>query len=305
MRKDIEARTTVETKANVLEEMRLIQLHLESDEGDSLRFRISRPLTRVSQNSSNTVGSPFEGINVSHTSWRERALTRSKTQSSTTFSLHSVRKGSSYHSAGLFEDCKHAFFNNDREISVYQLGDLRRKPALQNFSRVFTQQYRCGECIRSVAASTQAFIIIVTNKRLLIFNLDTDVPIVNTSHGDWDPSGLACHESETHLVVFIGQCQRNNTDKYNGQIKIYRYRIDDQLIQLPVFAFNVPANDCPKRVSFDSDSQILTCITRIQNKLLVWKLNDEFLSSLEPFRFLKNKYAAVSAQIPAAQADRR
>lgn len=319
MRRDIEKRLTVEAEANILEEIRLIRVHLESDEEESLRFRISRPLTRVSQGSiapgnvggsdlgipSNSGETSIEEVNELDMALRESSLTRSITKGCATFSLRSVRTfSSSFHSAGIFDDCRFAFFNSDSEISVYQLGDLRRKPTSLEYLRVFNRPCKHGECIRNVA-SAQAYIIIVTNKRLLVFNVHTDTSIDTTPHGDWDPSGLACHKSRAHLVLFLGQCQRNRTNKYSGQIRVYRYRIDAQAQELPVFVLTVPANDYPKRISFDPDSQILTCITRIQNKLLVWRLDDEFFSSLEPFEFLKNKYTAVSAQSPTTPADRR
>ena len=319
LRRDVEVRSDVETKATVLEEMRLIQVQLESDEGQKLRLRVARPLTCVPQRSAapgsihgrnlsiSTIPSDkgeSSSINTSHTSPPERALTRSDIKNSTTFSLRSVRDfSSSYHSAGLLEGCHHAFFNNDSEISVYRLGDLQSNPASPEFSRVFTQRYKNRECIRSIASSL-AYIIIVTNKRSLVFKIDKETLIDTIPHGDWDPSGLACQESETHLLVFLGQCQRNKA-KYNGQIKVYRYRIEGQAKKLPVFALDVPGSDNPKRVSFDTDSQLLTCITRIQNELLVWKLDDEFFSSSEPFEFLKNKYPAVSARSSAAPSDSR
>ena len=320
LRRDVEVRSAVEDKANVLEEMRLIQVQLESDEREKLRLRVARPLTCVPQQSA-TPGS-IQGrnsgistvaldraesspINTSHTSPSENPLTRSAIKNSTTHSLRSVRKfSSSYHSAGLLEDCHHAFLNNDREFSVYGLGDLRKNPASPNFSRVFTQQFKNQEVIRSISSSL-AYIIVVTNKRLLVFKIDTGAPIDTIPHGDWDPSGLACHESQTLVVVFLGQCQRNKSNKYNGQIRVYRYRKEVQVEKLPAFTLNVPAADNPKRMSFDADSQLLTCITRIQNKLLVWRLDDHFLSSSEPFEFLKNKYPAVSARRSAAPSDSR
>lgn len=309
LKREIETRSTVETKSKILEEMRLIRAHLESDEEESLRLRVSRPLTHVSRkptiSSSLTPGeSPVGEVNTSRKLCHESPLTRSMTKNSTTYSLRSVRKfSSSYHSAGLSDDCSHALFYNDSEVSVYRLGDIRTKDTSPSFSRIFNQQYKHGEFIRNVAPS-RAFIVIVTNKRLLVFKFDADTLIGTVSHGDWDPSGLACHESKTHLVVFLGQCQRNKTKKYDGQIRVSRYRIDGQATNMPVFALNMPANDCPKRITFDTESQILTCITRIQNKLSIWKLDNEFFSSVEPFEFLKNKYTAVSAQNPSSPADR-
>ena len=315
LRRDVETRSVGEDKANVLEEMRLIQVQLESDEREKLRLRVERPLTCVPQRSDSiqprnlgisTIPSDrgeSSPINMSHTSPLERALTRSDIKKSTSFSLRSRDFSSSYHSAGLLEGCHHAFFHNDMEVSVYRLGDLQRNPTSPNFTKVFTQRYKNRECIRNIASSL-AYIIVVTTRSLLVFNIDTKTLIDTIPHRDWDPSGVACHESETHLVVFLGQCQRNAINKYNGQIKVYRY-LNGQAKKLPAFTLNVPASDNPKRVSFDTDSQFLTCITRIQNKLLVWKLDDDFFSSSEPFEFLKNKYPAVSARNSATPSDSR
>ena len=237
----------------------------------------------------------------------ERALARSPTVSSTKFSISVSKFNKSYHSAGIFKDGRHAFFNNDSELSVYKLGDLRSKPVSLEASRVFTQEYKQRkdrEYIRNVASS-ESCIMIVTNKRLQIYSVDAGKLFGTASHEKWDPSGLACHESKTQLVVFLGQVQRDKRNEYIGQIKVLRYRKQSRAEGLAVCALNVLANDCPKRLFFDTDSQILTCITRTQNKVLVWKLNDEFFSSLKPFEFLKNNYTAVSGQGPTASTGRR
>lgn len=275
-------------------------MHLEDDDEESLRLRISQPLTRAPRIIPPEPGEPeIEENNA------EIDLTRSRTKNSKTFSLRRVPTfSSSYHSAGLSGDCTYAVFNDDSEVSVFRLGDLRSTPASLRFSRVFTQKYqqrKHNECIRGVASS-QLYIVIVTNKRLLIFKIDSETAIHTFPHVEWDPSGLACHESETHLVVFSGQCQRNSkTSDYCGQIGVYRYRKEGQARTLPSFVLNVPANDYPKRLSFHADSRILTCITRLQNKILMSKLNDDFLSVWGPCEFQKNDYTAVSARLATAR----
>lgn len=306
LERDVRRGVPIETEANVLEEMRVIKAQLDSDEEENLRFVISRPLPRISDSGSPTIplepgGPPTETLDVPTP---ENTLGRSRTKSSTTFSLSSVRKfNKGYHSAGLFKHGRFAFFNNESEISVYKLGDLPERP---DFSKVFTQEYKrkTKEFIQTVA-SCNSHIMVATNKRLLVFRIDPEKLIGATSHGDWDPSGLTCHESETHVVGFLGQCQRNANNKYNGRIKVVRYKKHNQSEGLPVFALSLPANDSPKRLFFDADSQILTCITRTQNNLLVWKLDDDFFSPLEPLGFLKNNYRAVSIQEPTVLADRR
>ena len=97
------------------------------------------------------------------------------------------------------------------------------------------------------------------------------------------------------MVAFSGQRQRNKSNKYNGQIRICIYRKGGQTERPPV-CLEVPANDYPKSLSYHAGSRMLTCITRLQNKLLVWRLDDEFSSSLKPFEFLKNNYTVVSTR---------
>ena len=303
---DIERRVSVETKAKIREETRLIQAHLENDEGEGLRLQMAQPLTRISPIiSSDPVNPPIEEIANSNP---EGAFPRSIIKKSTAYSLRSVRKfGSSYNSAGLFEDCKHAFFNNDSNLSVYKLGDLRSQPTSPSFSWIFTQKYKHKERIRSVASSKSG-IVLITNERQIIFNIQAKVaesPVGSSLHGVWDPSGVACHESETHFVVFLGQCRRNESNGYNGQIRVYKYRKDGQAQEFPIFIFPIPANDCPKKVFFHAGSQILICITRLQNKLLVWRLDEGFSSTQEPFDLFQSGYTAVSARRPIAPADRR
>ena len=301
--RNVRERGIVDTTANVLEEIRIIRMYLDSEEEEGLRFQVSRPLNRVPGSGTPTtppepVGPSTGGIDVSRL---EGALTRSLVRRSTDYSLCSIYKsGKSYHSAGLFDDCRHAFFNNDSEVSVHKLRDLQGETMSSSFPRVFFQQYKNKEFVRSVASSRSG-IVIATNKSLSFFNIDADAPLGISPHGYWDPSGLACHETETLLVAFLGQCQRQKSGAYKGQIRVCRYRKDGQPARLPVFAFTSLANDCPKRLFFDADSRILTCITRVHNRLLVWKLDDEFFSSLEPFEFMKNSYTAVSARVPTAR----
>ena len=319
LERDIETRVAVETETNIREEMQVIRLQLENDENESLRFRALRPLRRLPAQAaapengastrtatptitSNTGNAPIETIDVSPTLRPENPVNKSRIKSSTTFSLRSIRKFSkSWDSAGLFDGCRHAFFNNDSEVSVYRLGDLQRRPASPSFSKVFAQKYK-REIIRYVASS-RSCIIVATNKRLIAYNIDTQTLIDATSHGDWDPSGLACHESETHLIVFLGQ-QRSDSIKRSGQIRVCRYRKINQAEELAVYVLNVPTNDYPKRFSFDADSHILTCITRLQNKLLVWGLDETFFAPSEPFKFFKNSFTAVSPRGITVPADR-
>lgn len=283
---------------------------MDGDEDQGLRFQVSQPLTRVSGSGTSIIPPASGGSSIGETkiSTLERALSRSSTISCTKSSISSIsmhKFNKSYHSAGISFNGQHAFFHNDSELSVYRLRDVRSKPVSLEVSRVFTQEYKQRkdrEYIRNLT-STESLIMIVTNKRLQVFSIAGKL-IGTASHDKWDPSGLACHESETHLVVFLGQVQRGMSNEYIGRIRVLRYRKQSQDEGLPVITLNVLANDCPKRLSFDAESRILTCVTRARNKVLVWKLNDEFFSS-SPFEFMKNNYTAVSAQGLTVPTDRR
>ena len=305
---DLSIRASVESKAIILKEMQLIKERLDGDEDQGLRLQLSQPLTRVPGSGAQVLlpESGEKSTGETEMSTPERTLARSSTISCMKSSI-SIRKfNKTYHSAGFLKDGRHAFFNNDSELSVYKLKDPLSRPVPLEASKVFTQKYgkrKDRVYIRNVASS-ESFIIIVTNKSLQVFSVDAGRLIGTASHDEWDPSGLACHESETDLIVFLGQVQRNVKNDYISQIRVLRYRKQNQAEGLPIFALNGLANDCPKKLFFDADSQMLTCITRAQNKVLVWKLNDDYFSSSEPFEFLKNKYAAVSPQGPTAPSGR-
>ena len=205
--------------------------------------------------------------------------------------------GISYHSSGVSIDCNHAFFYNDTEISVYDLRELEtnlKSPSLVKFKKHFK-----NEGIRNVALS-QTFLLVATSKYMLTIDITKDLVIDTIEHTDWDPSGLASYETDTYLVVLLGQCQCNPVRKVKGQIKVYKYKIDGRPARLSVGStISLPDYDSPKRLCIDADAQIVTCVTKIQNKILVWKMDDEFATCGGPFEFLKNRSTPVRVQSTA------
>lgn len=59
----------------------------------------------------------------------------------------------------------------------------------------------------------------------------------------------------------------------------------------------LPTQDRPKRLTLSPETQTLICVTRIQNKLLVWDLDESHLPLSEPFDFVKNHYRVVRIRI--------
>lgn len=314
MGREIETRSLTEARETVLQEIQIIRSHLDQDEEYSLRLCTDQPITRKGE-SLCMMGTEIDGISdlstpesspdfrnstyispgPSRTSWQEQPLMRSKFKASAIFSVQIPRKilGNSFHSAGLSGDCEQAFFYNDSEVSVFRLGNITTHTTFLNFPKTLTKPYKDGERIRNVALSCR-FFIIVTNKRLLIIRVNDDALTEAIPHDGWDPSGLSCHESVTHLVILLGQCQRDKTGKHQSQIKVSSYVIGGQFQRTSTSTVQIPAHDYPNRLSLDLDGQVITCITRIQNKVLVWRLDEQFKPSASPFEFSKNRYTTVS-----------
>lgn len=235
--------------------------------------------------------------------WQENDLPRSRVQKSQTFKINfpksGIRKSTHQpHSAGLLEDCRYALFYNDTEISLFDLGDLQKNPIpTPAFPRTFNKQYK-DECVFNVALSAR-ILFVVTNRRMITIDITKelkDSEIDSTSYGaDWDPSGLACYESSGQIVVLLGQCRGNQKRGFQGQVKVFKCKVDSRAKLKYCSTISLLDPDWPKILCHEAKENILTCVTGIQNKLLAWKLEDDLSGSTEILNFQKNKYAAVSA----------
>ena len=213
--------------------------------------------------------------------------------------LNSLLNRVSHDFAGLSSDCRYCFFHGQNEISVYPLADLGVCGTRPLLSRALYLDKRAthGEPIVDAKMSLN-FLITVTTKRVLIINISNKQEFEPILHRNWEPAGLAMHESESEslLVLILGYGKGNSLETTDGRIEIYKYRIGSRSRKLSYHSSpTLPTRARPKRLSLKEDGRILTCTTAIQSKLLVWELDQDFSSSAEPLAFTKNKYRQVSA----------
>ena len=142
---------------------------------------------------------------------------------------------------------------------------------------------------------SESFLVIITCQCVRVINVRNDYELEASPHGEWEPSGVACFESETGLKVALGLGQGNSLKSSRGQIVLFKYELGTRPKKLSLCStIKLPTGNRPKRISFDADVGILTCVTTIQNKILVWHLDEDLSASGEPFDFLKNHYRVVS-----------
>ena len=151
-----------------------------------------------------------------------------------------------------------------------------------------------GEPIFDVVMSHQRFLVVVTSQCVRVITICSNYKLETIPHREWEPSGVACHENGTHLVISLGQGQGYSRESAECRITLCKYELDSLPRKLSYSSFKLPTEHRPKRISLDADGSIVTCVTTIQNKLLVWEVHEDFVASKEPFDFVKNHYAVVS-----------
>lgn len=244
---------------------------------------------------------PSPSIRTTEIDWREPDLPTSKVRSTRSFSLslHQAKPfggRASFNFAGLSNDCQYAYLYNENRVSVFYLADLRAQSTKSAFLRILDlgRDFTNSEPVFDVVMSKN-FLVIITSLSMRVINVRNNYELEVISHGEWEPSGVACSENETRLVIALGQGQGNSLESSKGQIVFFKYEPGTRPRKIsPCSTIKLPARNRPKRVSLDADGRTLTCVTTIQNRLLVWYLNENFSTAGEPFDFVKNHYRVVS-----------
>lgn len=244
---------------------------------------------------------PSSSISPAETDRQEPELPRSRVKSTRSFSMslhrENTRRGrASYDFAGLSNDCQYAYLYHEKRVSVFHLADLgaqcTESAILQtlDLGREFTN----GEPVFEVIMS-ESFLVTVTSQCVRVMNVRNNYELEASPHGKWEPSGAACSENETSLVIALGQGQGNSLSSSIGRIVVFKYVPGTRPRKLsPCLTIRLPTGNRPKRIALHADGRILTCVTTIQNKVFVWYLDEDFSASREPFDFVKNHYRVVS-----------
>ena len=197
-----------------------------------------------------------------------------------------------YEFAGLSTDCKHAVLYSANQSVVFRLEPLNPSEP-DSFPDILTQGFGTDECILDILLGRRSMTII-TNKCLLALDITRggSSRLGMIPHGNFDCSGITCHEDDTHLVIMLGQ-RRNDKDGYRGRINIIKFRFHGNEKPYHTATISLPGHDCPKLLSYGAATKTLVCITRIPNKVMAWELDNDFSPLLaHPFDFV-HRYTQV------------
>lgn len=244
---------------------------------------------------------PSPSIRTTGIDWQEPDLPTSKVRSTRSFSLSLHRAKTlggrvSFDFAGLSNDCQYAYLYHENRVSVFHLADLGAQSTESAFLRTLDlgRDFTHSEPVFDVVMSG-SFLVVITSLCVRVVNVRNNYELEASAHGEWEPSGVSCSENGTRLVIALGQGQGSSLESSKGQIVLFRYEPGTRPRKMsPCSIIKLPARNRPKRISLDADGGILTCVTTIQNRLLVWHLDENFSTAGEPFDFIKNHYHVVS-----------
>lgn len=181
-----------------------------------------------------------------------------------------------YSMAGLSNDCSSVYFYGDREVVVHSLRVSQSATSVESFRKKFDGDTRVWDVALSKNRNSQ------------------QTPLKTFPSDNYHLSGLAIHETDEKVTILVGKTRKNI-----GSVAIHvcslvdnsNQSINDRL-HFEEHAVDIPGHDYPKRLSFGQDGKTISCITGKLNTILIWVLDDEVPSSMEPF-VISNRYSPV------------
>ena len=225
---------------------------------------------------------------IGEKSFMEQSVPKSTVKQIKTCSVPLLKR-SSYTSTGISNDCQHLYYYNEKKISVFRIEDMSAQS--YSFRSVFDKgrELTNGEPIFDACMSSR-FLVIATNARLLTIDIASHCHFEPIAHDGWEPDGVACFEDGGYFVLAVGCGQGHSSSNSRGVVEIYNYQIGSRTQRLVhCNSLTLPIYDRPKKVTIGADPRIVTCVTRIQNKIFLWDLDETFSQLNEPFNFLKNR----------------
>ena len=230
-------------------------------------------------------------------SWRENPIPPSSVKGSPKQYMiglsGSVLNRPSYDAAGFSPDCQRIYFYNTSQVCVYELANAAAGPSLTSYSPILKRRSMNEGPIMRVALSAN-FLVVATTQQTRIIGVSSGESIQTLPNCNAPPSTLAVLERGIQLIIILGQCHGLPPSKCQGQIKICRYFIARGMESSHTTTnLGLLDGDYPKQLYIEADANLVCCVTGIQNKLLVWKVDDNLDKSDEPLEYVKNYYCPV------------
>ena len=232
-------------------------------------------------------------------SWTERSIPRSEIKEQPVTHLVRLSQGkllkniltkTVYNSAGLSSDCDRIYLHSEKDVCVYDIADAEDDASSINHQQIYNHRFANSERIMYVALSA-TFLVVATIKQTYIIEFSVRAIVKALPNNGYNPCALAVHETGVHLIVILGQCRERTSVAYQGQVLIYKYLIGRGMDTPTTLV--LPEADCPKLLYIEANGTIICCVTRIHNKVIVWKTEDEFTTVGQSLAFVKNSYAPV------------
>lgn len=229
--------------------------------------------------------SPQSSMTSERQRWDEPMFDRWNVRESTALKVNLAR----YSMAGLSNDCSSVYFYGDREVVVHSLRVSQSATSVESFRKKFDGDTRVWD-----VALSKNFLVVSTLQNVLVFRTrnSQQTPLKTFPSDNYHLSGLAIHETDEKVTILVGKTRKNI-----GSVAIHvcslvdnsNQSINDRL-HFEEHAVDIPGHDYPKRLSFGQDGKTISCITGKLNTILIWVLDDEVPSSMEPF-VISNRYS--------------
>ena len=200
------------------------------------------------------------------------------------------------------KDCKYTFFHDDKRVTVLETSQLLEsipdKAAQIPRSADSYIEGRRDAVIERVALSGR-WLAICTNQDLQILQMRIQpsraLEMLRSSHGEWEPTGLALHEHNARLLLTLGQRKRKGAS-FQGRVLLFHIRqpIDSGSSMPEPIKYDLPQNDFPKAVDISFDGTLILCRTELRNSVIIWELDSRPGSDQRALKITRRFHTLVS-----------
>ena len=208
-----------------------------------------------------------------------------------TMVIHVDLGGKRYIYSGISKTSELIYFYNQKEVVVFRIlmpsGKLARttdKP----LQHIFKYPRPSPQSEIGRIAISKTWIVISTNRELTMVKLTSQsYPASNTLQkpysDDWEPVGLAIHETEAGLKIAVGQ-RKSSRRFYEGRVLVFSVRPEAgaRYSTAEPTEYMLPHKEFPKDVELSSDGKLIVCRSQPRNSIIMWNLYSSPSSSRRP-----------------------